>query len=299
MNEELLKIAQGLSEIVRIADEESFFTKSDFEAVAGKIALLLRFSADDWMWKESESETAYPSETASIALTERDTDGNIVRAGIAALYGGFPIVVADKTGCYLYEDGKLVPVVSVNKIFTDDPEIPIRCHIFGQKSTTHWVLMNRVIGFLNERKIRTDNNMGPYFLLRNFFFYRKEIEGGIEIAPMKTVISEPFSNKPKEEIVAFIIKALNQGLLAEERFILTDMSGGELFCSGEMGRVDGCNTPYCAAGWIAGTSYSDVQRVLRAIKEAVGENPPPDLSEDDPSKAKIDKLIRDLNHLQI
>ena len=278
-----LALAQQLEKIAKVANEERLFVKDAFEVVARKIAPELEFTADDWI------KGFYPSETASIALTERDSDGNIIRTGIAALYSGFPIVIADHTGCYLYEDSRIRSVVAVNRTFVNNPEIPIRCHIFGQKPTPHWVWMNKVIGFLNERGIRVDNNMGPYFVLRNFFFYHKEAEEGIEIAPMKVVISEPFCNKPKEEIGAFIIKALNRGLSIEEQFALANMSGEELFNDGRINKIDGC-VIYCASGWIAGARKENVFEVLSAMKSAIEVFGKPENTNE-----KIKKLIEDLN----
>ena len=282
-----LCLAQLLEEIFEAAIERNLFGKKDFEALAGEIASRFEFTADDWI------NGFYPSETASIALTKRDSNGNIVRTAIAALYGGFPIVVADKTGCYLYENYRIRPVVSVDETFTDNPEIPIRCHVFGQKPTPHWVWMNKITGSLNEKGIRTDNNMGPYFILRNFFFYHEEIEKGIEIAPMKAVLSEPYSNKPKEELGAFVIKALNTGLPYGEKFTLTNMSGKELFHNGKMERVTGCEIPYCASGWIASPKEKLVFEVLSAMNNAVEDSGKPENANE-----KMRKLIDDLNQFQ-
>lgn len=282
-----LNVAQLIEKIVKTANEKMFLKKSGFEAVAREIAPEMEFTADDWI------KGFYPSETASIALTERDISGNIIRTGIATLYSGFPIVVSDNTGCYVYKDYRIRPVISIGKSFIDNPEIPTRCHIFGQKPTPHWVWMNRAIGSLNEAGIRTDNNMGPYFILRNFFYYYKEVEEGVEITPMKVVIAEPYSNKPKEEIGAFIISALNRGLPVKEQFTLTNLSGEDLFHNDKMERIESCKIPYCAVGWIAGPNKGLVSEVLSTMKSAVeiiGE--PKDINE------KIKKLIDDLNCFQ-
>ena len=153
--------------------------------------------------------------------------------------------------------------------------------------------MNKIIGFLNEANIRTDNNMGPYFLLRNFFYYNCVVEKGIEISPEKGVISEPFSNKPKEEIGAFIIRSLNQGLLVKEQFTLTNMSGKKLFHNDRIERVESCEIPYCAAGWIAGPSNKLVFEVLSEMKSAVEA-----LGEPEDANEKIKQLIGDLDHFK-
>lgn len=279
-----LYIAQQIEKIVKIANEKMLLKKSEFEAVARKIAPDLEFTADDWI------KGFYPSETASIALTKRDDDGNIIQTGIAALYSKFPIIVADDTGCYLYKDGKIAPVVSVNKVFVNNLKIPTRCHIFGQKPTLHWVWMNKIISFLNEAGIRTDNNMGPYFLLRNFFYYNRTTEKGVEISPMG-VLLEPFCNKPKEEIGAYIAKMLNRRLSAGEQFFISDMSGGELFDDGRIKKIDSCEI-YCALGWIAGANKKDVFNVLSAMKDAIEVSGKPENTNE-----KIEKLIEDLSHL--
>lgn len=285
----LLELAQGLSRIVTVADGEMLLEKKHFEIVAKKVAPGLKFTGDDWIPKAGGEGTVYPSETASIALTERDENGNIVKTGIAALYSNFPIVVADETGCYLYKDNKIVPIVSVDRTFVNNPSVPIGCHIFGQKSIPRWVWMNGIIGFLNKEGIRTSNSMGPYFVLRDFFYHHRKTEKGIVIIPMKMVVSEPFSVKPKAEISAFIISALNYGLSDWERFILTNMSGKNLFQSGEIEKVEGCESPYCAAGWVAGPNEELVFKVLSAIKKAAQVIPSLDPGQ------KTAKLVEDLD----
>lgn len=282
-----LYLAQQLEGILEVAGEKMLLAKDDFGVVAREVAPEFEFTGDDWIKR------FYPSETASIALTERDADGNIIRTGVASLYSDLPIVVADKTGCYLYKDSRIRPVVLVDKTFVGNLKIPTRCHIFGQKPTPHWIWMNEVIGFLNKKEIRTDNNMGPYFILRNFFFYYKETEEGIKIAPMKAVISEPYSNKPKEEIGAFIINALNQGLPAKEQFTLTNMSGEKLFHNSKIEKVGSCKIPYCAAGWIASPSKELVFNVLLGIKEAAEI-----LGKPENANEKIEQLVSDLSHFQ-
>lgn len=283
-----LYLAQLLEKILKVAKKRGLVKKEDFKVVAAEVASKFEFTGDDWI------KGFYPSETASIALTERDSEGNIIRTAIAALYDNFPIVVADKTGCYLYKNYRIRPVISVNATFIDNPEIPIRCHVFGQKPTPHWVWMNKIIGSLNKSGIRTDNSMGSYFILRNFFFYHEEIEKGIEIAPMKVVITEPYSNKPKEELGAFVIKALNAGLLYGKEFTLTNMSGKELFHNSKMERVTGCEIPYCASGWIAGPSKKLVFKVLSEMGFAVEI-----LGEPEDTNEKVRRFVSDLNRFQI
>lgn len=250
----------------------------------------LELTGDDWLYAGKKS--VYPSETASLALTKRNGDGNIEITGITALYPGFPIIVADGIGAYIWQNGKLLPVTRVNRKFVDS-HVGLRGHIFGQKNTAHWVWMNWIIGELCRLSIRTDNNMGPYFLVRDFFYYREETGEGITIFPMKSVIAEPFLNKQKEEIGAFIINALNKRLPESQQFFISDMAGKELFPSGKIKKVESALCPiYCASGWIAGPTKELVFEVLRQMKSATGKTKPEETNE------KIEKLLKDLQQFE-
>lgn len=255
----------------------------------------LEFTGDDWIYDPQFKKGIVPSETASIALTKRDKEGNIIATGIAALYNNFPIVVADASGAFIYKEGMIVPVERVDNRYLRN-NLQIRVHIFGQKPKVHWVWMNQIIGYLNSKGIRTDNNMGPYFILRDFFYLFRPIlsgaDSGAEIIPLKAVIAEPFLNKQKEEIGAFIINSLNQRLTENERFFISDMSGKPLFEKGKIRKIDTPVCPvYCASGWIAGPTEEIVRDVLGEMKKAVNEIGIPSNANE-----KIKKLVSDLAH---
>lgn len=290
MKENILKeIAIGLEHlkslvgrgVIEKEELEKKFKESDGE---------LELTGDDWIYAGGKS--VYPSETASLALTARNSDNNIEATGIAALYSGFPIIVANTNGAYIWRTGKLLPVVGVNRRFVDSPVV-LRGHIFGQKNTDHWVWMNSIIGQLCRLNIRTDNNTGPYFLTRDFFYYLKESSKGIVISPMKAVIAEPYLNKQKEEISAFLIQALNKQLPEAQRFFISDMSGNSLFLDGKIKKVESPLCPiYCASGWIAGPTKELVFNVLRQMK-GIAEKIKPEKTNE-----KIEKLLKDLQQFE-
>lgn len=230
----------------------------------------IEFTGDDWIYDKASRRSIYPSETASIALTRRDDKGNIVMTAIAAFYDNIPIVVADKTGAYIYKNGLLKKVVMVNQRYLSD-DIQIRTHVFGQKAKQHWVWMNKIIGYLNSKGIRTDNNMGPYFLLRDFFYNYRTNPLGIEIIPIKAVLMEPFLNKPKEEIGAFVIDALNKNLPEKQKFFLSDMSGRPVFTDKGIKRFTDRKDSYKASGWIVSPRKEIAMEVLDAMREAIEE----------------------------
>lgn len=307
----LHKMGELLSYLVKTAQKEGLLIPKDkLEKIALERMPEVEFSGDDWIWDAAGTRTFYPSETASIALTQRDENGNIVRTGIAALYPGFPAVLADKKGAYVYRAGRARPIIGVDGGLVKDPTVPLRVHIFGQKATPHWIWMNLVIAQLNALRIRTDNNMGPYFLIRDFFFSFK-VEGkgvtirpqkaimardnqGITIKPLKAVISEPFANKPKEEIGAFVIWALNKGLPLAQRFVIRDMSGAEVFEGEGVRKLDPPVNGYKAFGWIAGPDAETVTTALKAIKEATERSFTLESVSDN---KKVRGLLRDLARL--
>jgi len=199
----------------------------------------------------------------------KDVDTFFEKTGIVSFYTDLPIVLADGKRAYLWSDSGIIPVVGVNKELAYT-EVQIRAHIFGQKNRQHWLWMNSIIGFLNKQWIRAENSMGPYFVIRDFFYCWRKIEEGIEIIPMKAVLSEPFSNKPKEEIGAFVIHSLNQGVPNEQRFFLSTMSGEPVFTPEKIKKIEipECE-PYCSTGWIAGPTEETVKTVLQEMKNAV------------------------------
>lgn len=300
MQKEILKeIREGLEKLQQKVDE-GILKRENLEEEWRESGSALEFANDDWIYdstneeRKREEKSSYPSETASISLTKRDETGNITATGIAALYQGFPIVVGDESGAYIYTDNRLLPVIAVDEKFIRSKAC-IRCHIFGQKSTPHWVWMNDIIGELCKAGIRTDNNMGPYFLLRDFFYYYQETEEGIVISPIKAVVSEPYLNSPKNEIVPFLIQVLNKRLPEKQQFFISDMSGQNLFTDDdEIRKMLASVCPiYCTDGWIAGSSKEFVFTVLQKMKETIEKVEKPAETNE-----KIKKLISDLQHLK-
>lgn len=274
--------------------------KEKVEQEALKNGMKIEFTGDNWRWSGADDtgEPLMPQISASIALTQRNASDNIVRTVIAAVQEwGFDALVADETGCCLYKNGRLWLVNAVNPIYLDLPielqrGIEAEFDVFGRKSTPHWVQMDYIIGRLNKMGIPTMNDMGPFYPLMVWFAWAElnKEDGTATIKPRNIAVSEPFCNKQKEEIVAFIIWALNQLLPEDQKFILTDMSGQELFVAGHIKKAEGpeaCEENYCASGFLVSPTRQCHNVILAALKEAIEFN------------RKAIKLAQDLERVEI
>lgn len=301
--ENLEDLAIKLAKIRKAAHRRMLLTESAFEEVAKEIAPNLTLDVEDWL-RNDLGEQICPSLVGSLVLSERGKNKEIIRTGIASVHPAFvgsPIVVADESRCYLYKRGMLLPVTSVNGMIANNSNALIELRVFGQKPASHWAWMNFVIGKLNEAGIRTGNMMGHSFVVQDFFSRHIEKNGEIEIIPFRGGMTEPFSNRPTKDADIFTLFALKAGLSSEQQFCISDMSGqGGLLKNGKVKRIDSCQLPYCTTSWIAGPNEEIVFKILQSMKKAVNEAPKEwqELPEDDSSRRKIEKLIKDLSYFQ-
>ncbi len=257
--------------------------------------LQIEITGDNWLGDNQ----IIPDFTASIAVTERDEGGSIICMALATARGGWPhrAVVASEEGVFvLTGDGGFEKIERVDKsLLGSGPSFYApRVQIFGQKPTPHWVAMNKAIGFMNGLGIRVANDCGPWFAILGWFSIVKD--GAIY--PLNMAYCEPLANKPKEEIVAFLVECLNHGLPTEDQFPMTDMSGAPLFQGGEHRKSDE-DTFYKASGYLIATTKDAHNRVLRALKEADEVTHFLDTTSLDPKKdagsmKKMDTLRHDL-----
>jgi len=270
-------------------------TESEAKAANG---IKVEFTGDNWRWSglDDTGDPLMPQLSASIAFTTRDSESNITACSIATIQeSGFEALVALPLGCYLYREGIGYLVTGVNRAYLDLPielnhGIKAEFNAFGRKSTLHWTTMDFYIGRLNRMGIPTLNDMGPFYAIMNWFalaHFDSDSHTAI-IMPRNIAVSEPFCNKAKEEIVAFIVQSLNQALPEEQQFAITDMSNKPLFTNWRMEKAgEACDTEYAAAGFIIAPTRECHQTVLAAFREAVEMN------------RKIIKLAQDLDRAEI
>lgn len=274
--EKLLAMARAVNGIalrVRTAWEENNFQEVSKAVFQKRMSFLpkelagasLQATGDNWLWPSAElnqEESLYPDLSASVALTERDEKGNILRCAMAPVAQWNQLsVAANRNALYILNRGGFFPIAKVNPALLDDPP---RAYVFGQKSTDHWVAMNRVIGEMNRQGIRTQNDCGPYYGLLSWF--NNFDDGQAAIIPRNVAYIEPYNNKPKEELMAFLIDSLNNGL-EDGRFILATMAGGPVF---DGGVFQGKSAEiYSSAGFIIAPDEKSYRTVLSAFRKAV------------------------------
>lgn len=277
--------------------------KKKVEDEARSKGLELEFTGDNWRWSgmDDTGDPLMPQVSASIALTMRDGESNITVCSIATIQeSGFEALVADFSGCWLYKEGVGYLVTEVNQVYLDLPielnrGIRAEFNVFGRKSTLHWTAMDFYIGRLNRMGIPTLNDMGPYYAIMNWFALAKFSSENLTavIIPRNIAVSEPFCNKQKEEIVAFVVQSLNQSLPEEQRFIITDMSNQPLFVDGRMKKAgEACDTEYAAAGFVIAPTPKCHQVVICGLWEAIEMNKKIIKLAQDLEKAAVKPLIK-------
>jgi hypothetical protein len=251
----------------------------------------LTMTGDNWLWPSGQTgqeESLYPDLSASIALTERDENGQIIRCAMSPIANwGQYSVAADRNGLYVLNHGGFFPITSVKRTLLNNPP---RVYIFGQKSTPHWVAMNQVIGEMNRQGIRTQNDCGPYYGIISWF---GNLDDSQAIIPRNVVYLEPYNNKPKEELMAFMINSLNNGL-DKNQFVLTTISGFPVFKEGEFDKISDGKRPnslYSSSGFIIAPTEESYQTVLATFKKAVAEIP---VFSSPKANEKMQKLRQDL-----
>jgi hypothetical protein len=191
-------------------------------------------------------------------------------------------VVGDESGLYILDKfGCFSRVKNCNPLLL---QYPPRVYVFGQKPTPHWVAANYLIGELTRQGLRVQNDCGPFYGLMNWF----SIFDNQAIFPRNVVYIEPYNNKPKEELMAYIVKCLNQGL-NENQFVMMTMSGDPVFVDGKFSKIpDGS---YSGAGFIIAPTEESHRIVMNALKEAIAHVPAFSAPEAD---EKMQKLLQDL-----
>lgn len=276
-----------MAEIIATAGEnlQTAITKGDLpncgkEAVANNVQILVSkcgnpeivkkyiFSGDDWTWGNGNmEESKFPKPTASIAISLRDSKGNLEACAVKAVFEDLPIVIGNKDGVWVYRNGKFTKVMVVDGSFCV-PEIKPQLCVYGQKAKPHWVKMAHTIGDIAKQGIGVYNSMGPYWMLKQYFSNFDETTGTIR--PYNFALCEPFANKPKEEIIATMLRWLNQSLPADQQFVITNMAGeADIFAESHIRKEEppACEI-YCAPGWIAAPTDDCWATIMKAFCNA-------------------------------
>lgn len=223
------------------------------------------FTADNW---NPDNIGRYPDLTSSIALREVDKDGNIISCAIAPardVWQHQAVVAVKSEGVFIASNDDLIQVKSV-----DDRLmywLPCESVIFGKKATQHWVEMNHVVGRLNSMGIRTANDCGPYFAMKEWFTI--VTPEGI-ITPSNVAYVEPYLLKPKEELIAWLVACLNETLPSRQQFILTDLAGSPLLREGSYHGEEGVGI-YQGVGFVAIPFRKSYMVFMDYLRKAVQE----------------------------
>ena len=301
---ELIDMARGLVRTIKSVRGKSFLSKDEYLYLLEQRAPPgTEIKGDDWIWNKGQTKAVCPSPFASLVVNKRGANGEIYQTAISNLSLGYPgfTVLADKKGCYIYDDkeDKILPVVSVDSTFIAIEENPVDFYIYGLKSTEHWLLINNLLKHLIEKGIRTTNIMGHSLVIYNYFFNYRRVPGGVEIIPRNAVVTEPYLNRTTKDSDAFPLDTLSK-LFPE--FFFSDMSGQEnIFDNGRLARVASCEIePHCADGWIFGPrdSVSEVLLSMRKALEMVSLVDIYRLPKDNHSRKNVLKLIEDLKRFK-
>lgn len=257
---------------IALAEAISQTTSPGLNQSLAETGHMLEATGDNWLDPVGAPDGAsgHPDISASLAITRRDERGNIVATAMTAVYGGNFAVVADGKQAYIYRTDSvqhLIPIREIDSGLIKD--MPVRVFHFGQKSAPHWVNANVVqIAALVESGVRAQNDCGPYYGIMGWF--QTHTQAGV-IHPTNTVYIEPYANKPKEELMAFVIHSLNQGIAEGEPFAVVDMAGDPLFADGAL-RQEGVDAKYKASGFALGPPAA-VERALDILADAVPFSP--------------------------
>lgn len=249
------------------------------EAVANNVQILVSqcgnseikakyiFSGDDWTWGDDGEESKFPKPTASIAISLRDKEGNLEVCAVKAVFEDLPIVVGRKDGVWIYRNGNFTKIRLIDRVFCT-PEIKPQLCVYGQKAKAHWVKMAHTIADIIKQGIGTYNSMGPFWILKQYFSNFDETSGTIR--PYNFALCEPYANKPKEEIIFTILFWLNQSLLIDQQFVITNMAGeAEVFEGAHIKKAEppACEV-YCAPGLIAAPTPECWATIMLALCNA-------------------------------
>lgn len=262
--------------------------------------LTAEFATDNWVFPEKAEtpemteEALMPDISASIVLSQRDAEKSIKRVAIGLVSPwDSQALVADNLGGYLLRGNRSFLIKEIDTAYLNTPP---RVFIFGQKGGEkyHWVYAVLLIAELNDNLIRTQNDMGPHYLLKSWCVGARISSNSATLIPRNAVCAEPFCNNSKNEAAIFAFWAINKNLPSNRRFKILDMSGQEVFADSHMREVGGACKSYCAEGYIAGLRQKSIYTVLRRLKIASEEVTP------DPKRTnkKVEKLRKDLQQFK-
>lgn len=283
-----------LSQLSKSSVRKLVNARLDIEGLEGE------FATDNWLFPEkAESsemteEALMPDISASIVISQRDPDKNIKRVAIGLVSPwDSQALVADYTGGYLVRANRMFLIKKINPVYLKT--LP-RVFIFGQKGGEkyHWTYAGLLIAELNDRLIRTQNDMGPHYLLNSWCVGAKTSGNIATLVPKNTICAEPFCNNSKNEAAIFAFWATNKNLPPDSQFQILDMSGQRVFTDSHMREVGGACKSYCAEGYIAGPRKESIYDVLRQLKIASEKVIP------DPERTnkKVEKLRKDLQQFK-
>ncbi len=257
-------------------------------------------ATDNWLFpkvsaaSEMTEEALMPDISAAIVLSQRDTDKNLLRTAIGLISPwDSDALVADANGSYLLKDNRLFLIKDVDTAYM---ETPPRVNIFGQKGGEkyHWTYMGLLIVELNDKLIRTQNDMGPHALVNSWFTGARISGNSATLVPRNAICSEPFCNNSKNEAAIWALEVTNKNLPQDKRLQILDMSGQPAFTGDSMHTVGGACQTYCAEGYAVGFNPESLSLVLRELK-AASEKVIPDPKR---TNRKIEKLRRNLQQFK-
>ncbi|MDO8424714.1 MAG: hypothetical protein Q7S70_02120 [bacterium] len=244
----------------------------------------ITFTGDNWA---PDNLGRYPDLTSSIALVARDGLGRVTACAMAPardVWQQKALVAVQGKGVFVLGERDLVRISGVDNRLLD--WVPCEAVIFGKKSTEHWVEMNRVIANLNALGIRTQNDCGPYYAMKEFFTV---VSANGVATPNNVAYVEPYLVKSKDELTAWVINCLNETLPAEQRFVLTDMAGNPIFREGAYEKEPGIGV-YQGVGFVAIPFPKSYMLFMAYLRKAMGDVP----SFVNPDNAKMVALAESL-----
>lgn len=282
----------------------SLLNKASVIEFAGQLlakkGLVADVATDNWLFpkkaeaSEMAEEALMPDISAAIVLSQRDMEKNILKVAIGLVSPwDSDALVADVAGGYLLRNNRLFLIKKIDGAYL---ETPPRVFIFGQKGAEkyHWTYAGLLIVELNDKLTRTQDDMGPHYLVSSWCVGARISGNHATLVPRNTICSEPYCNNSKNEAAIWALEVTNKNLPQNQRFQILDMSGQEVFVDGHMHTVGGACKSYCAEGYIAGPRKESIYDVLRQLKIASEKVIP------DPERTnkKVEKLRKDLQQFE-
>ena len=211
-----------------LASKDDVFRRS-YEEMSSELAGVvgsdpITFSGYNWI---GSGEHSYPGPSASVALTLRDAEDNIVAVAMAAVnQTDQKIILADGEGLHI--GSVATQSVGFNLVTKVEPyllALPPRVAIFGQKTGEPWMALGAVIGWMNEAGLPTANDCGSFYGITSWFNSCEDEA----INPQNLAYVEPYAVAGNDELMPWVVMMMNINLPPEQQFVVTDMSGTPLF----------------------------------------------------------------------